>query len=207
MPYRAQQSLLEEEALGEVAQRLVSSFLPEMASAELATLVRAHHHRAHAPTVAASLKPHVWTFTGVCLRVDMVAMLGEMERALDLGNDALTSFRDNLACNFAGSLMRKVYSWGGDVVKFVGTSFFCVFLPATALDAPPQAAGSGVWMAQASSSSVPAGSAALSLQPQPHALRKACDAALQCAWELKDTVAGEVGAPYLFLSSLYLILI
>jgi len=183
------QRLLEEEELGEVAQRLVSSFLPEMASVELATMLRqSPNYVIQHPAHALALKPHVRTFTGVCLRVDMVELVAAMERALFLGNDALDNFRDNFASNFAGSLVRKVYGWGGDVIKVVDASLLCVFEPGGAMDAAAPYAAAGAASSSSASSALAAAAAAAAA-----ALQKACEAALQCAWELKGSAAGDVG--------------
>ena len=105
----------------DAGEQLVSSFLPEMLRTELESL---------RPMTTISMHPFSRTFRGICLRVEMLGFQAEIDRGLaDDDDDAGLSIIQNMTDLFVGSLVSKVYAWGGDIIDFTGSAFICVFVP------------------------------------------------------------------------------
>ena len=108
--------------IDDAGTQLVSSFLPELLRTELESL---------RPLTMSSMQPYSHTFRGICLRVEMLGFQAEIDRGLahsDSDNEGL-SIITNMTSLFVGSLVTKVYAWGGDIIDFTGSSFTCVFVP------------------------------------------------------------------------------
>ena len=106
----------------DAGEQLVSSFLPILLRKELEAL---------RPMKTSSMHPFSHTFLGICLRVEMLGFQVEIDRGLAHG-DADTeglSIITNMTSLFVGSLVTKVYAWGGDIIDFTGSAFTCVFVP------------------------------------------------------------------------------
>ena len=74
------------------------------------------------------MKPQSHRFRGICLRVEMLGFQAEIDRGLSRDTEGLSIIM-NMTNTFVGSLVTKVYAWGGDVVEFTGSAMICVFLP------------------------------------------------------------------------------
>ena len=109
-----------------VDNRIALSFLPDLLVKELQNNVSDIQNILH-------MKPQSHQFRGICLRVEMQGFQAEIDRGLSRDSEGLSIIM-NMTNAFVGSLVTKVYAWGGDVIEFSGSSMICVFLPSSDTD-------------------------------------------------------------------------
>ena len=91
-----------------VDNRIALSFLPDLLVKELQNNVSDIQNILH-------MKPQSHQFRGICLRVEMQGFQAEIDRGLSRDSEGLSIIM-NMTNAFVGSLVTKVYAWGGDVI-------------------------------------------------------------------------------------------
>ena len=77
---------------------------------------------------AESLRPFSTDFWGVCLLADISEFTRLSGAFCARGKDGLDDLQ-SATSGYMGSLVDKIYSYGGDVIKFAGDALVCVFKP------------------------------------------------------------------------------
>ena len=106
--------------------RFALSFLPDIVTKELQNNVLGIRHML-------TLKTQSHQYRGICLLVEMQGFQAEIDRGLSRDSEGV-SIITNVTSTFVGSLVAKVYAWGGDVVEFSGSSIICVFASSSDTD-------------------------------------------------------------------------
>ena len=99
------------------AERLITSFVPQLLQKELETYS------------SSRLSPYSRVFPAVCLIVDIVGFTPHVSRNASRGEEGLTQLTTRTN-TFVSSLVNHVHTYGGDVVELSsGSSLICIFHP------------------------------------------------------------------------------
>ena len=99
-----------------VDTRMALSFLPQLVHKESQNDANQH-----------GMKSQSHQLHGICLFINMCVFQAEIDRGLSRDTEGL-SIIASMTNTFVGSLVNKVYAWGGDVVEFTGSALICLFL-------------------------------------------------------------------------------